>query len=1640
MPVSTLSAPNPIKDIYTKLVFFDTAHAENAYTFMYTDSSTLQDVAITQVDNSFVLTNALTLKSTIKMSDVIPGGAQGSADNNPINIGQLHNDIYGIDNLQNLQGNYAPKHYYESNWGVTGKGLQEIDHLEYTARLAKDNEQDYELDKLQLALYGTKYATSAYIIGGVASDPENPYTSATNGWRPISGFIANSPTNREATAATTMLGADAILDKEVQHNRTWLQTAWNYIQGTDGGSAPSHPGTASSNNPHAFLGTVWNADGFYISSLENTPNPTRPGGAAGPADTTSLKGAVQALDTESRANEVWLNKVNKWIDSSDVDNTDQALSWTAPTDNWGEFSAITPAAGLTYTKDAIAGTASTDAMDAIKHLDMNMRHLRYLIDKNVDSATAVIDDDAGVDWVQNTNRRSLTELRADINALKTEWDGSGDTNSGVLTYSSTVGDSYANADTLHGDISEIDAQLEAVTTMITGATTAGAQYSTDVDGAQNSVEADIERLHDLSISDTWSHKNRLDHIVNPSTGKLENDSGDFLDMKSQRIKNVTDPTDLFDAANKGWVENQITGTAQGHGVQVCTYRLGNSASLQAAAGGNVAPGGGIMAVDTADPSGAAWDNKGTVTLNSVVYNHGGIALDSSTYGPKTMESSGVYIDGHLMVDGDLVLLTEEGATTEDGVSYSADPTADNHWSSGHAPDNEDWHWRNGIWVFEYSGGTNGGVWQRPSAGSALWAVGNSIAQGLIHPVEFGKDAGGNNVIWAFWTVQPETSFTYGTNTKICQTKAQAEAAFDESTSKNPRNAWAVFTGLQVFNAGNVTTIAAGNTVQVTLDAQSMVADGETGGSPSSGGTLGIKLSATSNADGVLQKSANGVGLNYDATQFENNGGELRNLPTAAGTFSTLSVLKDDTTNTGVTTLLTLSHSVSNTADDNIGGEILFLNEASDGNLKNTAAIQAIMTNADEGDTTYDGAFQFRTINAKSWLNAMRIEHDGKVGIGTITPVFPLQVEESGANSTIKIGVDSGLNGNLVCRTSGTGTTYEDLNISANDITINTASTDHASGSAPAITVKHTTQRVGLGTDSPSTILELKNTVDESEMITIDTNRGSDNDALGGLDFKWNGTSSATIYGLAGSDTTNKNEGQLAFWTTAGERVRINETGNVGIGTTNPTTSWNASSKLLHIDQNDTNGAILQLASSNTTLVACAGNNQAQIGTTGTEPIIFYTDGASNPRLRISETGDVGMNTSTPGDNHGVIGSYAKTLDINGGDYVGALSLERNEDTDGNGIGVIQFCNNNNDDPHGTGADSRIVAGIHAVAHVDGDQATDKDSGAHLDFHVKEIGSGTHPRRMRLQSTGFVGINEDNPTENLHISGKGQNLQTLDTTVKIDAATGKDAELVLAVNDSTGTKFSYGASNGFQMIDGGGQTFFKADASENVLIGYDAYTNTVNDPGTYGASLTVAAKVGDSSNTNKYAMYINNGYDSHGTAEENEDNSKYRHGLAMTVGTVGGGAMANTTKWISFRIGDGTEIGSIKGGTMANLVMYTSSSDERLKKNIESVNFSALDLIDKIKCRSFTWKKTNEDSRIGFIAQELYEVIPDAVSPGTDDVKNNPWSVSAMNLVPYLVKAVQELSTDNKQLKEDNELLKNQMNALDVRLKALEGKF
>lgn len=53
---------------------------------------------------------------------------------------------------------------------------------------------------------------------------------------------------------------------------------------------------------------------------------------------------------------------------------------------------------------------------------------------------------------------------------------------------------------------------------------------------------------------------------------------------------------------------------------------------------------------------------------------------------------------------------------------------------------------------------------------------------------------------------------------------------------------------------------------------------------------------------------------------------------------------------------------------------------------------------------------------------------------------------------------------------------------------------------------------------------------------------------------------------------------------------------------------------------------------------------------------------------------------------------------------------------------------------------------------------------------------------------------------------------------------------------------------------------------------------------------------------------------------------------------------------------------------------------------------------------------------GFIAQELHEVYPQAVTVGGDDAVTNPWQVDYGKLTPLLVKSVQDLDQEKEDLK------------------------
>jgi hypothetical protein len=103
--------------------------------------------------------------------------------------------------------------------------------------------------------------------------------------------------------------------------------------------------------------------------------------------------------------------------------------------------------------------------------------------------------------------------------------------------------------------------------------------------------------------------------------------------------------------------------------------------------------------------------------------------------------------------------------------------------------------------------------------------------------------------------------------------------------------------------------------------------------------------------------------------------------------------------------------------------------------------------------------------------------------------------------------------------------------------------------------------------------------------------------------------------------------------------------------------------------------------------------------------------------------------------------------------------------------------------------------------------------------------------------------------------------------------------------------------------------------------------------------------------------------------------------------------------------------------------FPTSSDKRLKKDI-SDSASATQKIDSIRIVSHGWKHDESVVDFGIIAQDLYEIMPRAVSKGDDeDEIKTIWSVDYSKLVPLLIKAHQEQQVLITQLQADVATLK-----------------
>ncbi len=324
------------------------------------------------------------------------------------------------------------------------------------------------------------------------------------------------------------------------------------------------------------------------------------------------------------------------------------------------------------------------------------------------------------------------------------------------------------------------------------------------------------------------------------------------------------------------------------------------------------------------------------------------------------------------------------------------------------------------------------------------------------------------------------------------------------------------------------------------------------------------------------------------------------------------------------------------------------------------------------------------------------------------------------------------------------------------------------------------------------------------------------------------------------------------------------------------------------------------------------------------------------------------------------------------------------------------------------------------------------SSAYVGFKVNgsEVG--------RFNSTG-LGIGTSSPADILHISKAGDlYLRVANTSTGINAYFGQD---------SNGTYIGNTGASVVRFIQGSSERA-RIDTSGNVGIGTSspaqrleiaAASPRVRITDTDGGYAQIEADNGNlflvSDNGNTVAnSNLTFGVD--GTERARIDSSgNWLVGTTSSAANSGTGVKllpsgyvyvvapsttSDTYNYYNSTAGAYRFYVTNAGVINATSTTITAISDQRLKENIRDLD-DGLSAIMSLKPRKFDWKagkgKDIKDDR-GWIAQEFEQVFPDMIDTWKDPAPSGeePYKSVRADLIPVLVKAIQELKTEVDSLK------------------------
>ncbi|MFL0354733.1 tail fiber domain-containing protein [Xanthomarina sp. GH4-25] len=136
-----------------------------------------------------------------------------------------------------------------------------------------------------------------------------------------------------------------------------------------------------------------------------------------------------------------------------------------------------------------------------------------------------------------------------------------------------------------------------------------------------------------------------------------------------------------------------------------------------------------------------------------------------------------------------------------------------------------------------------------------------------------------------------------------------------------------------------------------------------------------------------------------------------------------------------------------------------------------------------------------------------------------------------------------------------------------------------------------------------------------------------------------------------------------------------------------------------------------------------------------------------------------------------------------------------------------------------------------------------------------------------------------------------------------------------------------------------------------------------------------------------------------------------------------------------RNGDGNEVFSVsEGGAIRQNGATIHASDKRLKKDIETLAYG-LNEVMQLQPKAYNWKDREQTYKsLGLIAQEVQPIIKEIVT--AKDNADKTLGISYSELIPVLIKAIQEQQSIIETLNTDNCHQKSQLKSIEQNYQAL----